>query len=76
MNVLRLIEAGVIVFVCAVAIRADDGKDNPKLVVGKWKVVKASSGTFPLGTVLNLSKDDKVKVIGNRAARPAAKLFA
>ena len=66
MNVLRLIAAGVIVCVLAVAIRADDEKDNPRLVVGKWKVVKASPGTFPLGTVLDLSKDDKVKVIGKR----------
>jgi uncharacterized protein (TIGR03066 family) len=66
MNVLRLMGAGVIVCVLAVGIRADDQKDNPKLVVGKWKVVKASPGTFPLGTVLNLSKDDKAKVIGRR----------
>jgi uncharacterized protein (TIGR03066 family) len=65
MNVLHLMGAGVIVCVLAVGIRAEE-KDNPKLVVGKWKVVKASPGTFPLGTVLNLSKDDKVKVVGNR----------
>ena len=66
MNVLRLTGAGVIVCVLAVGIRAGDEKDNPKLVVGKWKVVKASPGTFPLGTVLDLNKDDKAKVIGNR----------
>jgi uncharacterized protein (TIGR03066 family) len=35
-------------------------------VVGKWKVVKASPGTFPLGTVLDLSKADKVKVTAKR----------
>ena len=29
-------------------------------------MVKATPGTFPLGTILNLSKDDKVKVIGTR----------
>ena len=66
MNVLRLMGAGVIVCALAVGIRADDEKDNPKLVVGKWKVVRASPGTFPLGTVLDLSKDDKVKVIRSR----------
>jgi uncharacterized protein (TIGR03066 family) len=65
MNVLRLMAAGVIVCVLAVAIKADE-KEYPKLVVGKWKVVKATPGTFPLGTVLDLSKDDKVKVIGSR----------
>jgi uncharacterized protein (TIGR03066 family) len=46
----------------AVGIRADE-QDNPKQVVGRWKVVKATPGTFPLGTVLDLSKDDKAKVI-------------
>ena len=65
MNVLRLMGAGVLVCVLAVGIRAGDEKGNPKLV-GKWKVVKASPGTFPLGTVLDLSKDDKVKVLGKR----------
>jgi uncharacterized protein (TIGR03066 family) len=63
MNVLRLMAAGVIVCVLAVGTRAGDEKDYPKLVVGKWKVVKASPGTFPLGTILDLSKDDKVRVI-------------
>jgi uncharacterized protein (TIGR03066 family) len=66
MNALRLMGAGVIVCALAVGIQAADEKDNPKRVVGKWKVVKASPGTFPLGTVLNLSKDDKAKVVGSR----------
>jgi uncharacterized protein (TIGR03066 family) len=69
MNVLRLIGAGAIVCVLAIAIKADEGKDNPKLVVGQWKVVKASPGTFPLGTVLDLSKDDKAKVVGSREGK-------
>jgi uncharacterized protein (TIGR03066 family) len=66
MNVLRLMGAGVIVCVLAAGTRAGDARDNPRLVVGKWKVVKASPGTFPLGTVLDLSKDDKAKVVGSR----------
>ena len=66
MNVLRLTGAGVILCVLAVGIRAGDEKDNPKLVVGKWKVVKASPGIFPLGTVLDLNKDAEVKVVGKR----------
>jgi uncharacterized protein (TIGR03066 family) len=66
MNVLRLMGTGVIICVLDVGIRADDKKDNPKLVVGKWKVVKATPGTFPLGTILDLSKDNKAKVVGNR----------
>jgi uncharacterized protein (TIGR03066 family) len=66
MNGLRLMGAGVIVCVLAAGVRAGDEKDYPKLVVGKWNVVKATPGTFPLGTVLDLSKDDKAKVVGNR----------
>ena len=66
MNVLRLVGTGVIACVLAVGIWAADEKDNVKMVVGKWKVVKASPGTFPLGTILDLSKDDKAKVIGSR----------
>ena len=66
MNVLRLTGAGLIVCVLAVGIRAGDEKATPMLVVGKWKVVKASPGTFPLGTVLDLSKDDQAKVVGSR----------
>jgi uncharacterized protein (TIGR03066 family) len=66
MNVLRVLAAGLILCVLAAGIRADDEKDNAKLVVGKWKVDKASPNTFPIGTVLDLSKEDKVKVLGKR----------
>jgi uncharacterized protein (TIGR03066 family) len=66
MNVLRLMGAGVIVCLLAVGIKAEDKKGNANSVVGKWKVVKASPSTFPLGTVLDLSKADKVKVTANR----------
>ena len=45
MNLLRLTGAGVIVCVLAVGIRADDEQGNPRPVVGKWKVVKATPGT-------------------------------
>ena len=66
MNVRRLMGVGVLGCLLVVGIRADDEKDNAKLVVGKWKVVKASPKTFPIDTVMDLSKDDKVKVIGKR----------
>jgi uncharacterized protein (TIGR03066 family) len=66
MNTMRLMAAGIIVCALASGVRAGAEKDYAKLVVGKWKVAKASPGTFPLGTVLGLSKDDKAKVIGRR----------
>jgi uncharacterized protein (TIGR03066 family) len=49
-----------------VATRPDDRTDNATRVVGKWKVVNATPGTFPLCTVMELSKDDKVKVTAKR----------
>jgi uncharacterized protein (TIGR03066 family) len=66
MNILRLMGAGVTVCVLAVGIRADDQERNSKLVVGQWKVVKATPGTFPIGTVIDLSKDHKIKVTAKR----------
>jgi uncharacterized protein (TIGR03066 family) len=66
MNVLRLTGATFIVCVLAIGIRADDKKDNAKLVVGKWKVVKASPDTFPLGTIIDMSDDAKIKVTAKR----------
>jgi uncharacterized protein (TIGR03066 family) len=61
-----LVGAGVITCVLALGVRAEDNQDNARMVVGKWTVVKASPGTFPLGTVLDLSKDDKARVVGSR----------
>ena len=63
MNMLRLVGVGVIAGMLAVGIGVADETDNAKMVIGKWKVIKASPRTFPLGTILDLSKDDKVRVI-------------
>jgi uncharacterized protein (TIGR03066 family) len=66
MNMLRLVGVGVIAGMLAVGIGVADETDNAKMVIGKWKVIKASPRTFPLGTILDLRKDDQVKVIGQR----------
>jgi uncharacterized protein (TIGR03066 family) len=66
MSVLRLSGASVIACLLVVGIRAEDQKDNATMVVGKWKVVKASPKTLPVGTVIDMSKDNRVKVIGKR----------
>jgi uncharacterized protein (TIGR03066 family) len=66
MNVMRLVVSGVILCVLFVESRAEDKTDNATRVIGKWQVVKATPGTFPLGTLLDLSKDDKVKVTAKR----------
>ena len=41
MNVLRLMGAGVVECALAIGIRADDEKDNPQLVVGRWSSHRA-----------------------------------
>ena|SRR5713226_7107253 len=69
MNVLRVIGTGLIVCVLAAESRAGEENDIPQRVIGTWKVVKASPGTFPLGTVLDLSKDNTVKVIRSQGGK-------
>jgi uncharacterized protein (TIGR03066 family) len=52
--------AALLVTVSAIA-RADE-KDYPKLIVGMWEVTKAAEGTVPEGTLIEFSKDGKMKV--------------
>jgi uncharacterized protein (TIGR03066 family) len=60
---LRLMVVGVVLCELAGGVRAED---NAKLVIGKWQVVKASPKTFPIGALLELSKDENVKVTAKR----------
>jgi uncharacterized protein (TIGR03066 family) len=66
MNVLRLLVASIVGCVLVLGIRAEDKKDNAKIVIGKWKVIKASPKTLPVDTLIDMSKGDRVKVIGKR----------
>jgi len=52
--------AALLVSVSATA-RADE-KDYPKLIVGMWEVTKAAEGTVPEGTLIEFTKDGKMKV--------------
>ena len=43
--------------------RAEDDKvDYAKLIVGKWEVTKADEGTVQPGTLIEFTKDGKLKV--------------
>jgi uncharacterized protein (TIGR03066 family) len=66
MELARLMGTAFIMCVLAVGIRAEDNKDNAKLVVGKWEVIKAAPGTLPVGAVIDLTKGDKAKVTAKR----------
>lgn len=63
MNALRLLTAVAVVCLVGAGVRADDKKaDNAKLIVGKWELTKVEEGGLPKGTMIEFTKDGKVKV--------------
>jgi len=66
MNLLKLLAAGLVVGLLASAVRADDKADNAKKVVGKWELTKVESGGLPQGTIIEFTKDGKVKVTAKK----------
>ncbi len=62
MNVLRLLVAGVMVVGLTAGARAEEKKDNAKLLLGSWEATKADPGTLPVGAVVEFAKDGKMKV--------------
>jgi uncharacterized protein (TIGR03066 family) len=63
MNALRLLAAGAMVCALTVGARAEEKKaDNAKLLVGTWEVTKADKDTLPVGSVVELAKEGKLKV--------------
>ncbi|HEX3149208.1 MAG TPA: TIGR03066 family protein [Gemmataceae bacterium] len=62
MNALKLCAAVAVVCLIGSGVRAEDKKaDNAKLIVGKWEM-KSSEGGLPKGTMIEFTKDGKVKV--------------
>jgi uncharacterized protein (TIGR03066 family) len=39
-----------------------DEPDHAKLLIGRWEVTKADEGTVPVGTLIEFTKDGKVKL--------------
>lgn len=62
MNVLRLMTVGTVVLLFGVGARAEDKPDYAKLIVGKWEATKTDPGTLPEGTVVEFTKDGKLKM--------------
>jgi uncharacterized protein (TIGR03066 family) len=71
MNVLRLLSIATLLSSLTVSAWADGEKDKPdnaKLIVGKWELSKVEndprgfSKDFPLGSLIEFSKDGKMKV--------------
>ena len=55
---------GAIVCLLGPAARADEKKDNAKLIQGKWEVTAAHEGGPPKGGTVEFTKDGKMKVTG------------
>lgn len=66
MNVLRMLAIGAIVCLLGASARAEDKVDYAKLIVGKWEVSKANPGTLPEGTVIEFTKDGKLKIAAKK----------
>jgi uncharacterized protein (TIGR03066 family) len=66
MKTLLLIATGMsVLWLAGSALRADE-KDTAKLLVGKWEATKVDEGTLPQGTIVEFSKDGKVKVTAKK----------
>jgi uncharacterized protein (TIGR03066 family) len=63
---LRLMAVGAMMCVLGAAARADEKKDNAKLIQGKWEVIAAHEGGPPKGGTVEFTKDGKLKVSGEQ----------
>ena len=71
MNMLRLLAVGIVVGLLSASARAEEKKedkkiDYAKMIVGKWEAIKAGEGTIPVGTVVEFTKDGKLKIAGKK----------
>lgn len=63
MNALKCLGLAALLVSLAANSRAEDDKtDYKKLIVGKWEVSKADEGTVPEGTLIEFTKDGKLKI--------------
>jgi uncharacterized protein (TIGR03066 family) len=62
MNALKWLGVAAVVVVLSASARAEDDKvDYAKLIVGKWEVSKAVEGGAPVGSLIEFTKDGKLK---------------
>jgi len=62
MNALKWLGVAVVVVVASANARAEDDKvDYAKLIVGKWEVTKSDEASVPAGTLIEFTKDGKLK---------------
>jgi uncharacterized protein (TIGR03066 family) len=61
MKTMTLAVMGFVILCLGAAARADD-KDTAKMLVGKWEATKVDEGTLPQGTLVEFTKDGKLKI--------------
>jgi uncharacterized protein (TIGR03066 family) len=59
MSALRMLAVGAVVCLAGGGARA---ADNAKMIVGTWEMTKVEEGGLPKGTVVEFTKDGKVKL--------------
>jgi uncharacterized protein (TIGR03066 family) len=69
MSTLRWLAVGAVVCLLGGSVRAEEKPDYAKLIVGKWEVSKADEGTVPMGTLIEFTKDGKVKLSGTKEGK-------
>lgn len=62
MKAMRWLALGLVVCVVSAGARADEKADNAKLIVGKWEATKVDEGTLPKGSIVEFTKDGKLKI--------------
>jgi uncharacterized protein (TIGR03066 family) len=63
MNALKWMGVAVMIVVLNTSARSADEADHAKLLIGKWEVTKADEGTVPEGSIIEFTRDGKVKAI-------------
>ena len=63
---LPLLAVGAMMCFLGAAARADEKKDNAKLIQGKWEVIASHEGGPPKGGTVEFTKDGKIKVSGEQ----------
>jgi len=65
MKTMLLVALGLAVCWFTATARADE-KDTAKMLVGKWEAAKVDEGTLPQGTIVEFTKDGKVKITAKK----------
>jgi uncharacterized protein (TIGR03066 family) len=61
MNALKWLGMAAMFVVLSTTARAADESDHAKLLIGKWEVTKADEGTVAVGSIIEFTRDGKVK---------------